>query len=582
MTRSLQAVKSLLTYLTRLSQRNPRNRAWLEQALTGRLAEVADAALDIAIETGDPLGRVLEEQVERSRDIEVLDRLSARCGEGATLYSVPLQELAETVTRRLIDLGSADSLAERERKIREAWLFVDLGNRLSAQGDYSQAITAARDSVRIFRELVSVEPEVFLGDLALALRNLGDALADLQSHREALEVTLEAIDIGRRLADRRPDLFRSDLANGLDGLGIRLYTLGRWHEALQAMEEGIKLQQGLPPDQFESSWKASSRLNLALVLEGLGRNEDALALLQEAVDHYRELANDRPDAFTPQLARGLHNLGRVLAALGRMEEALSCSQEATELLGNLATERPWSFIASFARSANQYGLLLARVGDGEDSVEFCEEGVRILGDLAKREPGVYRLDLAKSLCNLASARDFAGLDPTETERVYRRALRILRPLGRERPETCHEDLAVTLSNLASLLLRQGRGPAAIRLTWESVSLYRRIGASEPDLYAPYLAASLVRLGARLERLGRLRAARAAWQEAADLYREMWRRDPTLDRLDVLISALRRLHKLLRRTGRMAAARDVQREFSTCRREKRSMILPRDRSSSYIP
>lgn len=578
------AVRVSLTYLTRLAQRSPANRTWLGQALAGRLAELVDAALDVVIESGDPLGRILAEQIESCEDIEILERLSARCGETITLYSVPLQELAETVTRRLIDLGPVDHLSDRQRRIREAWLFVDLGNRLSAQGDYAQAIPPTRKSVQIFREIASQEPETFLGDLALALHNLGSALDDLKSLQEAFEVTLEAVDIQRKLADRRPDLFRADLASGLDSLGIRLHKLGRSAEALQAMEEGMELQQGLPSDQFELSWKAGSRLNLAMVLEALARNEEALPWMQEAVDCYRELANDRPDAFRPQLARSLDNLARLMAALGRMDEALSCAQEATTLFGHLATERPWSFIASFARSMSLLGLLVARLGDGTEAAEFGEESVRILGDLAKREPDLYRLDFAKALGNLALIRDLADFEPVETERIFRRALRILRPLGRKNPKICHEDLAVTLSNLAVFLLRQGHGSEAVRLTRETVSLYRRMIAGESDRYAPYLAASLVRLGARLERLGMLASARSATQEATDLYRVIWSRDSSINNLQVLIASLRRLHKILRRAGRTEKARSVQRELLACRRKRSALLVEQSlpRGSHHKP
>ena len=41
----------------------------------------------------------------------------------------------------------------------------------------------------------------------------------------------------------------------------------------------------------------------------LGRREDALAAAQEAIDIYRRLAAERPDAFLPDLAMSLNNLG---------------------------------------------------------------------------------------------------------------------------------------------------------------------------------------------------------------------------------------------------------------------------------
>ena len=48
--------------------------------------------------------------------------------------------------------------------------------------------------------------------------------------------------------------------------------------------------------------------NLAIRLAGLGRREEALAAIEEAVTIRRELAAARPDAFRPDLAVSLNNL----------------------------------------------------------------------------------------------------------------------------------------------------------------------------------------------------------------------------------------------------------------------------------
>ena len=56
--------------------------------------------------------------------------------------------------------------------------------------------------------------------------------------------------------------------------------------------------------------------NLSVRLADLGRREDALAAIEEAVDAYRELAAARPDAFPPDLAMSLNNLSVRLADLG--------------------------------------------------------------------------------------------------------------------------------------------------------------------------------------------------------------------------------------------------------------------------
>ena len=95
-------------------------------------------------------------------------------------------------------------------------------------------------------------------------------------------------------------------------------------------------------EQTEENLIKQARLlnNLGTRLSELGRREDALKAAQEAVDIYRRLAKDRPDAFLPYLAGSLNNLGIMLSELGRREEALKAEQEAVEIRRRLAKDRP--------------------------------------------------------------------------------------------------------------------------------------------------------------------------------------------------------------------------------------------------
>jgi tetratricopeptide (TPR) repeat protein len=67
------------------------------------------------------------------------------------------------------------------------------------------------------------------------------------------------------------------------------------------------------------------------MLSEMGRREEALQATQEAVDLYRRLAAQHPDAFLPDLAGSLNNLGAMLSEMGRRAEALQATQEAVDL-----------------------------------------------------------------------------------------------------------------------------------------------------------------------------------------------------------------------------------------------------------
>jgi hypothetical protein len=66
-------------------------------------------------------------------------------------------------------------------------------------------------------------------------------------------------------------------------------------------------------------------------LGALGRREEGLAAVEEAVGIRRRLAEARPDAFLPDLAMSLNNLSVRLGELGRREEGLAASEQAASI-----------------------------------------------------------------------------------------------------------------------------------------------------------------------------------------------------------------------------------------------------------
>ena len=85
----------------------------------------------------------------------------------------------------------------------------------------------------------------------------------------------------------------------------------------------------------------------------------------------RELAAARPDAFRPDLAASLNNLSLRLADLGRREEALAAIQEAVTIRRELAARWPDAYRSKLEQSLQ----VAAWLEHGED-----------LSDASPREP----------------------------------------------------------------------------------------------------------------------------------------------------------------------------------------------------
>src|SRR6185312_13389051 len=93
---------STLTVLTRLAQRQPELGGWLRTAFQGRLGQLAELALDVAVGTGDPIGLALAEELEQEAPPELMVRLQKKCDDERYRYSVPLREVACITTGKVL------------------------------------------------------------------------------------------------------------------------------------------------------------------------------------------------------------------------------------------------------------------------------------------------------------------------------------------------------------------------------------------------------------------------------------------------------------------------------------------------
>lgn len=147
--------------------------------------------------------------------------------------------------------------------------------------------------------------------------------------------------------------------------------------------------------------RAGRLLGLSSWLSDLGQLEEALATTEQAVHLYRQLAEDRPDAFLSSLARSLNNLSAHLTSLWRPLEALATMEEASSIYRQLAEADPDAFRLDLAMSLNNQSENLAAMGRREEALATSEQAVTICRQLAKVRPDAFLSDLAGSLSDMA-------------------------------------------------------------------------------------------------------------------------------------------------------------------------------------
>ena len=107
---------------------------------------------------------------------------------------------------------------------------------------------------------------------------------------------------------------------------------------------------------------AGSLNNLFAGLSDVGRAGEALAAIEEAVEHYRVLAAASAERFLPDLAMSLNNLSAGLSDVGRADEALAAIEEAVKHYRVLAAASAERFLPDLATSLNNLSRRVARCG----------------------------------------------------------------------------------------------------------------------------------------------------------------------------------------------------------------------------
>jgi tetratricopeptide (TPR) repeat protein len=228
----------------------------------------------------------------------------------------------------------------------------------------------------------------------------------------------------------------------------------------------------------ELARKAGNDVEVALALNNLGeldreqeQTQDARRELEEALQIRRELAQESPEAYLPDLAQTLNNMANLNNQVNRTNEARREYAEALQIRRELASKNPQIFLPKVALTLNNMGVLDYHQHRMDDSRKNYEESLRIFRELAQKDSAAYLPDLAQTLINLGELdRDQNRVQ--EAQKDYEEALQIRRELAQKNPETYRPDVARTLNSLGILDLHQGRMEEARKEFAEALQTYR--------------------------------------------------------------------------------------------------------------
>lgn len=324
----------------------------------------------------------------------------------------PLQAQGRVITASDLlaaAVGEIDALDEQPEV--QAQLLEIMGSSYNVIGDFPRARALLERALAIRENELPHDPSA----IASTLRNLGENQrtsreldAALQTHLRALALLEEAFgDKHERIA----------YLNGRIGDVLRMQH--REPEALVYLKDAVDMKKAL--GQADDADAIDIYSNLALVLDGLGRLDDAEAMNRRAVDASRDLLGSK----NPNTVIRIGNLGLIQMRRGNYAEAEGNILEAYDSVNEIWEGEAYRTIWATQIKAS----VLRAAGKFDAALETCEDMMRLAFEhygenswrhaSALRMRGIWHVDMAQYDAALKRLNEAVAIAATLDEDIGR-------------------------------------------------------------------------------------------------------------------------------------------------------------------
>lgn len=347
-----------------------------------------------------------------------------------------------------------------------------------------RAITFLASSATRWPHVGKSLADVLSADPALALAGGGAALTALAEVPHLDPAVLDAVE---RLFPERRNI---DLDAGIAAVAERVVA--------------YRLATGVDP-----ATRAELHATLARRLLVVDRTQDAVTHEERAIEGYRALVGEDPARFTGLFAINLNNLANLLMGTDRDEEAMSAVEEAVDLLRGL--DDPFNLAMALGNRA----MLAYQLDRNSEAIESAREAVRNhrLAVAADPDDLDFQGGLAMALGNLAYLRMTLKRGEEQAIEASQEAMTLSRRLAEADPDAFGHRVPAMLGTHAAQLFTVGRHDDGVRAAIEAVALARETVARHPiRSFQSALARNVVSLMGMYQRLERWEEALAIGQE----------------------------------------------------------------------
>lgn len=346
-----------------------------------RQVELAYASSVAGYATQDPLASQ-ERELEMFRDFErmnpgifarhmapLLRRIArGRMAAGRQEAAIAAIDEAVALLRSRGDAGDPRNLSELAASLADRLDFLVMA------GQYEDAFASGLEACSLYERLIVEGHDAFEGQLPSVLFALANCAGARRQFDEALAYSRRAEEAYESLPPEGQERVLPDLAACYCRTAQWLDSLGRYREAIAACDSAIELWRRLlrtrGDDGFASSL-ANALLSKAILVARARDARNAIALTEEAVSLSRGLANQRRGEAA--LARMLTEHGGLLASLGRAEEALLQLDEAVAIYHSLVAAGREALLPELATAHEQRATTLESAGRDMEAEAAREE-----------------------------------------------------------------------------------------------------------------------------------------------------------------------------------------------------------------
>lgn len=335
-------------------------------------------------------------------------------------------------------------------------------------------------------------------------------------------------------------LLNPDAAMSADDLRSFDTQEKRWDAARRHYEAALASYRQLAQQNPDGYWPdmAGTVSNLGDVARLQGQLDEARQHYEEALQYYRQAGARDPTPHLANMATTLSDLADVDGRLQRLPEAHAYDEEALKIYRQLVQQDPGRFQPKLVDTLVNLGFLERAMGRPDKAYPYFEEALRIGRQLAQQDPAAYLPNLARRLVNLGSFEQ-EQKHAADARRHYEEALAIYRQLALKNQAAFLPEAATTMNDLGNLDLAENRGEDARQQYTQALAAVWQLAQHDPNQYLPELAWELSTLGRVEGMLNQLDDARQHLEEALKIYRRLAQQDP--DRyLPELASALNNL------------------------------------------